>query len=167
MPKQRLPQLLLLLLLLLLPKTAPTAHHSRRKIAVFWVFTGEPSFYWKWSLATLLNAGADRVHVHLILGVPPPRLESLQRELLNYPLSDRVIFHSVLPRDWAARAQLRLNLSLPFDLDGLGRKVADFKPTLGLLFADFIPPSVYSHWVYGDSDGFFGRFVWAALLKAL
>lgn len=131
---------------------------ERRKIAVLWVFTGEPVFYWKWTLATLLNAGADKVDVHLIMGVPPARLAQYQLEMVNYPLSHRAIFHSVMPDEWQSRIRDRLGINITYSLEGLGRKVADYKPCLGALFQDFLPVSQYAYWVYGDSDGFFGSY---------
>ena len=38
------------------------------------------------------------------------------------------------------------------------RKLADFKPMMGLLFQDLIPPDKYSFWAYSDYDGLFGSF---------
>jgi len=128
------------------------------KIAVLWVSTGEPVFYWKWTLVTLLNGGADRVDVHMFLGVDAEKLQGYRQQLRDYALSDRVFFHSVRPEDWRDRISQRMGINITYPIETLGRKIADFKPCLGDLFEDFLPPREYSYWVYGDSDGFFGSY---------
>jgi len=131
---------------------------GRGKLAVLWVFTGEPAFYWKWTLATLLNGGADHVDVHLLMGVDTDKLQSYREQLRDFAQSDKVFFHSVSPAEWRARISRQMGLNITYPLETLGRKVSDFKPCLGDLFQDFIPPKEYAFWVYGDSDGFFGSY---------
>ena len=128
------------------------------KVAVLWVFTGEPVFYWKWTLATLLNGGADNVDVHILLGVESDRLQVYREQLRDFALSDKVVFHSVPPAEWRLRIWQRMGLNITYPLETLGRKVSDFKPCLGDLFQDLIPAKDYAYWVYGDSDGFFGSY---------
>jgi hypothetical protein len=130
----------------------------RGKIAVLWVFTGEPTFYWKWSLATLLNAGADRINVHMFIGVGPERLDEYRLQLRDYAQADKVLFHSMTPEDWKLRISSKMGINITYPLESLGRKVADFKPCLGDLFQDLLPVKEYAFWVYGDSDGFFGSY---------
>lgn len=150
----------IVLLLCISDRTASKLHgfKGRGKIAVFWIFTGEPTFYWRWTLATLLNSGAENVDVHMIVGVTAEKLEEYKQQLNNYMHAHKVFFHSISPQQWQSRILSKMDVNITYSIEKLGRKVADFKPCLGDLFQDLIPVKEYTHWVYGDSDGFFGSY---------
>lgn len=129
---------------------------AKKRIAVLWVFTGALPSYWKWSLATLLNGGSEKLDVHIICGEDPINYNNQIWNEGN--ISKRVFFHHVTPENWRNRISEKMGINVKYNLAWCGRKVADFKPALGDLFQDFIPVKDYSWWVYGDSDGFFGSF---------
>ena len=128
----------------------------RRRIAVLWTFNRELPATFELSLATLVNAGADMVDVHVLA----PDIPEIYVNGSNphYSSMQRVFFHTITAQDWRKRVNASLGIELPYDLGQTHRKTADLKPMMGLLFQDLIPEAEYAFWVYGDSDGLFGSY---------
>ena len=129
-----------------------------RRTAVFWVFSyGAVPYYFDMSVGSLLGAGASNVDIHIIV---PVRSTEIDKYINGSMANKQVIVHIVTPAEWKKRAVQTFGVAIPFETDDpkMSRKMNDFKPTLGLLFQDFIPRKIYAHWIYGDNDGIFGSY---------
>lgn len=127
--------------------------HSSKRTAVLWAFTSEIlPFHFDLTFATLVNGGADNIDVHIFIPTIPSRF-------INSTFHGKQIyFHKMTGNDWKQRIKDKLGLEISYNIEVTAKKIADLKPMMGLLFSDLIPESVYSFWVFGDSDGFFGSY---------
>lgn len=135
-----------------------TSRAAGNRLAIMWIFGGNKlPVYFDLAVYSLL-AHEDRLDydIHIITPTPRPRYSSGKHMWSAY--SSRIFFHVCSPDEWQQRISTRTGVSVNYTFATKGRKIADFKPMLGALFPDIIDPAVYSGWVYGDCDGFFGSY---------